>query len=361
MKKIFILMMALMMSFASVNAQTAIETPKFFDNWYVGVGGQAATPLDFNKAFPLNGAAAVVLGKDFTPVFGFNFEDNVWFSSHANGSHAFGVPHFDTFNNVNHNIVRGNYLGVNGTLNFMNLFAGYRGTPRLFEAQGIVGLGWWHVFTPNNSDKSHDDLGAKTGVNFLFNLGKKKAHSIYVQPAVLWNLTTPGSRHDQIAFNKMGAQLALQAGYVYRFKTSNRTHNFKTYDVGAMQSEIDRLNAELARKPKVVEKRVEVEKEVIKEVPVGTSNVTVYFTKGSCELSDAAKASLDSLGQNGVVDVKGYADEVGPEAFNQTLSENRAKAVAEYLTNRGLKVNAVTGYGETGDIVARVVVVSPTK
>ena len=76
---------------------------------------------------------------------------------------------------------------------------------------------------------------------------------------------------------------------------------------------------------------------------------------------DNAKAALDKLGQNAVVDVKGYADEVGPEKFNQTLSEKRAKTVADYLEGRGLKVNTTTGYGETGDVVARVVVVSPAK
>ena len=357
MKKIFIMMMALMMSF-TMSAQTAVETPKFVDNWYFGLGGQATTPLDFNKVFPLNGGVAVTLGKELTPVFGVNVEDNVWFGSHANGSHMFGVPHFDT--NVSHNVVRGNYLGLNGTVNLTNLFCGYLGKPRNFELQTVTGLGWWHVFTPNASDRMRDDLGAKTGLNFLFNLGQTKAHTIYVQPAVLWNLTNPHAYNDGVAFNKNGAQLALQVGYVYHFKNSNGTHYFKTYDVGAMQDEINRLREELARKPKEVVKEVVTERVVEKAVATD-NNVTVYFTKGSAELSDAAKASLDKLGQNAVVDVKGYADEVGPEKFNQTLSENRAKAVADYLTNRGLKVNTVNGYGETGDIVARVVVVSPTK
>ena len=358
MKKIFILMMALMMSF-TMSAQTAVETPKFVDNWYFGLGGQATTPLDFNKVFPLNGGVAVTLGKELTPVFGVNVEDNVWFGSHANGSHMFGVPHFDT--NVSHNVVRGNYLGLNGTINLTNLFCGYLGKPRNFELQTVTGLGWWHVFTPNASDRMRDDLGAKTGLNFLFNLGQTKAHTIYVQPAVLWNLTNPHAYNDGVAFNKNGAQLALQVGYVYHFKNSNGTHYFKTYDVGAMQDEINRLREELARKPKEVVKEVVTERVVEKTVATDNMNVTVYFTKGSAELSDAAKASLDKLGQNAVVDVKGYADEVGPEKFNQTLSENRAKAVADYLTNRGLKVNTVNGYGETGDIVARVVVVSSTK
>ena len=240
-------MMALMMSFCVANAQLATENAKFFDNTYVGVGGQASTPLDFNGALPLNGGVSVVLGKQLTPVFGVNIEDNVWFSSHSNGSHTFGVPHFD---GINHNVVRGNYLGLNGTVNFMNLFGGYKGTPRLFEVQAIGGLGWWHIFVPNDLDVS--DLGVKTGVNLLFNLGQKKDHGIYIQPSVLWNMTNPASERYSVAFNKMGAQLALQVGYVYRFKTSNGTHHFKVYDVGAMNAEIARLNDELAKKPKVV-------------------------------------------------------------------------------------------------------------
>ena len=357
MKK-FILMCALILSTVmSASAQTAIETPKFFDNWYVGVGGQAVTPLDFNKVFPLNGGVAVTLGKQLTPVFGVNVEDNVWFGSHKNGSHLLGVPHFD---GIEHNVVRANYLGLDGTVNLSNLFCGYLGAPRTFELQTVTGIGWFHVFTPNASDKSRNDLAAKTGLNFLFNLGESKAHGIYVQPAVLWNLTNPASTHNNVAFNKYGAQLSLQVGYVYRFATSNGTHHFKTYDVGAMQDEINRLRADLAKKPTEITKEVVVEKVVEKPVP-SDGVTTVYFTKGSYELSDAAKALLDKLGENGVVDVKGYADEVGSEKFNQALSEKRAKTVADYLTNRGLKVNSVNAYGETGDIVARVVVVSPTK
>ena len=342
------------------SAQTAIETPKLMDNWYIGVGGQVTTPLDFNKVFPINGGATLVLGKQLTPVFGVNVEDNVWFGSHKNGTHEFGVPHFDVFSSESHNAVRANYLGLNGTINLTNLLLGYKGAPRTFELQTVAGIGWFHIFTPNASDRSHNDLAAKTGLNLLFNLGNSKAHGVFVQPAVLWNLTEPGCLHNHVAFNKMGAHLALQVGYVYRFKTSNGTHYFKTYDVGAMQDEINRLREELAKKPTEVVKEKIVER-VIEKTVQSEAPVTVYFTKGSCELSDAAKVSLDKLGENGVVDVKGYADEVGSEKFNQVLSEKRAKAVAEYLTNRGLKVNSVNAYGETGDIVARVVVVSPTK
>lgn len=346
MKKIFMMTMALLFSLISVNAQTAIETPKFFDNWYVGVGGQVTTPLDFYSVFPLNGGPAVVIGKQITPVFGFNFEDDVWFTSHANGNTRFDHP-------FNHNVVRGNYLGLNGTMNLMNLFAGYKGSPRLFEIETVVGLGWWHVFTPNASDKSRNDLAAKTGLNFNFNLGQKKAHSIYIQPAVLWNLTNPACEHHNVAFNKMGAHLALQAGYVYHFKTSNGTHNFKTYDVGAMFNEIDALKAELARKPREVIREVQVEKVVEKQI---ISPIYVSFAKGSYELTDDAKNILDKV--KGSVSIVATASPEGTEEFNQTLSENRAKAVAEYLKNNKVTIVSEKGLGVQGDASQRVAIIT---
>lgn len=348
-------MMALLMSFSVANAQLATENPKFFDNTYVGVGGQVTTPLDFNGVFPLNGSAAVVLGKQLTPVFGVNFEDNVWFGSHANGTHALGVPHFD---GNNHNIVRGNYLGLNGTVNFMNLFGSYKGSPRLFEVQGIVGLGWWHVFKSNINDTN--DLAAKTGVNFLFNLGQKKAHSIYIQPAVLWNLTNPGATRQNVAFNKMGAQLALQVGYVYHFKTSNGTHHFKVYDVGAMQAELARLNDELTRKPKevIVEKVVEKVIEAPATEKVVDVNETVYFAFDSAELDDRAKETLDTFGENGIYVVDAWASNEGSAEYNLKLSQRRADAVKAYLEARGAKVESATGHGvQFGTTTGRVAVV----
>jgi len=346
MKK-FILFLALTVSaVVSANAQSAIEEPKFFDNWYFGLGGQVTTPLDFNKVFPLNGGAVVVLGKQLTPVFGVNVEDNVWFGSHKNGTHLFGVPHFDATEVNDHNIVRANYLGMNATVNLTNLFCGYKGTPRTFELQTVTGLGWFHVFMPNQEDLSHNDLAAKTGLNFLFNLGQNKAHAIYIQPAVLWNLTNPASNQSMVAFNKNGAQLALQVGYAYRFKTSNGTHAFKTWDVGAMNDEINRLrseNEELKnRKPEVIYKEVYKEKVIIRDA---TREWRVTFDNNSYELSASEKNVLDGIGNNAVVDVIATATNVGTEEYNLKLSERRANVVKEYLEGRGVKVNSAVGKG----------------
>lgn len=52
---------------------------------------------------------------------------------------------------------------------------------------------------------------------------------------------------------------------------------------------------------------------------------------------------------NNVLEVGGHTDNVGQDASNQTLSENRAKAVKDILVRYGVKMNGLEtrGYGET--------------
>jgi outer membrane protein OmpA-like peptidoglycan-associated protein len=49
------------------------------------------------------------------------------------------------------------------------------------------------------------------------------------------------------------------------------------------------------------------------------------------------------------LEVEGHTDSVGSESFNQTLSEQRASAVREYLTTSGISPAFVTakGFGKT--------------
>ena len=336
MKK-FILMFALMISaFVGVNAQTAIETPKVLDNVYVGANVGATTPLTFNSVFPLNTTVGLTLGKNWTPIFGTEVQSGIAFNDNGFGTNS------KTF-------VKAINTGVNGTINLTNLFLGYNPN-KVFEVQTVTGLGWAHLYgnTVNNDD---DELTAKTGLRFNWNLGKAKAWSLNVEPAVLWNLTN--GNYDQVRFNKNSAQLALSVGVAYKFKTSNGTHNFKEYNIDELN---DVINSLRAQKPK------EVVREVVtkKVVPTQTKWV-VFFEQGKSDLTDDAKAELNKIGENTIVDIVGHASSEGSEAFNQTLSENRAKAVADFLTKRGVKVNKATGEGETGTPKNRVVIITATK
>lgn len=332
MKKI-ILMFALMMGIVvSTSAQTAIEKSKFFDNTYVGVQVGATTPLSFNSVFPLNTTVGLRLGKDITPVFGLNVEGTAWLGSASDNQWRFDTQ------STWHNTFRATNVGVNGTVNLSNLLWGYKGTPRTVEVSTVTGLGWGHIFAPSEVGSDYDNLTAKTGVDVSFNLGKKKAHTIYVEPAVFWVLN--GNGYDGIAFRKQHAWLQLAVGYTYHFKTSNGTHHFKVWNVGAMNDEINTLRSELAKKP------TEVVREVVKTVTttetVSSALTTdVTFEQNSYTLSDEAKASLDKVSTDVTVNVIGTASPEGTQTRNEFLSKKRAEVVADYLRSRGVKVDKV--------------------
>lgn len=343
MKKI-IFIVTLLLSVFTVNAQTAVQTSKLLDNTYVGVQAGVNSPLSFNQIFPVNEYAGIRVGKNLTPVFGLNVDAGVTFNDHANGHTNGIVNHF-----ASHAVVNTVNVGLNGTINLMNLFGGYKGSPRLFEVSTVTGLGWSHIYnktTGITNTLDGDELVAKTGADFAFNLGKKKAWQIYAEPSVVWNLTNGTT--DDVRFNKDHAYLQLLVGVNYKFKTSNGTHNFKVYDIAAMNDEINSLRSELAKKPK----------EVVKTVTNTVDNRTfvIFFAQNSDELTPTAKEVLDKI--SGTVDVTGFASPEGTSEYNLKLSKRRANVVANYLKNKGVTVNNIIGLGVQGKATNRVVIVN---
>lgn len=84
------------------------------------------------------------------------------------------------------------------------------------------------------------------------------------------------------------------------------------------------------------------------------------FSTGSARLSSRSLKPLDEavsvLQQDADLKlvIEGHADITGPEAFNQPLSERRAKAVANYLIRKGINAGRLTtiGYGSTRPIAS---------
>ena len=359
MKKFFMMLAIMFASMLSINAQIATENAKLFDNTYAGAKVGLMTPMNFDHVFPLNTTFGVILGKQFTPVVGMEIEGDMWFGSHSPFASA---ARFDMTDS--HNMVRASYVGVNGTVNLTNLFKGYNGTPRFFEVGTNVGLGWIHYYTPWNAthmrNKYDNFLGMKTGVDLNFNLGKALEHTLQVKPVVYWNLSEPGTSGGTLAFNKLGAQVGIELGYVYHFKTSNGTHHFKQYNVGALIAENNRLLAELEKKPKEV-----VVTNTVTKTETKTEYVTVpgaayiFFAKADATLDATAKEVLDKV--TGTVEVIATASPEGSREFNQELSQRRADVVKEYLESKGVKVVKAEGLGVVGDNSGRVAIVTVTK
>lgn len=81
----------------------------------------------------------------------------------------------------------------------------------------------------------------------------------------------------------------------------------------------------------------------------------VQFETGKAELLPGAKAELDQLvswmqdNEGKKIEIAGHTDNVGDETENQVLSEKRAKAVREYLLEKGVAASRIIsrGYGES--------------
>ena len=81
----------------------------------------------------------------------------------------------------------------------------------------------------------------------------------------------------------------------------------------------------------------------------------VTFGVDSASIDAGFRNTLDQVAatltqyEKTYVDVMGHTDSTGSDAYNQTLSERRASAVADYLSIRGVQSVrlATRGYGES--------------
>lgn len=80
---------------------------------------------------------------------------------------------------------------------------------------------------------------------------------------------------------------------------------------------------------------------------------SITFDVNRAEVKPQFRSVLDQIAASirqypgTVVRVEGHTDSTGSAAYNQTLSENRAKSVASYLIGRGVEANRIQamGYG----------------
>jgi outer membrane protein OmpA-like peptidoglycan-associated protein len=96
----------------------------------------------------------------------------------------------------------------------------------------------------------------------------------------------------------------------------------------------------------------EIAKEVVEKINFAAKNV--FFATGSFKLLPKSFASLKGVADlmkadpSLMLDVDGHTDSQGSDELNQTLSENRAASVKDYLISQGVDASRMksTGYGE---------------
>lgn len=354
MKK-FLLAITMIASAAAANAQQPLQLGTFWDNWYVGAGGGVGTSMRFKEVFPLNGTATVFVGKQFTPVLGLELEGTAWFGSNAYSTSTKSGIRFNADRAGDYKtVVRGHYVGVNGTVNLSNLFGGYQGSPRCFEVGLVGGIGWLHSYAPGQEFKRGNHVGVKTGVDLLFNLGESKAHAVRLQPAIDWVVEGEGNKFP---LRRQRGQLHITAAYVYRFGNTNGAHYITACDKQYSQSELDsrlnelrdKANADLAAKDQTIaglqaelaEERAKEKTVVVNETKVVNETTqlapVVIFSVGRSTIDASQKPSVAMIATymknhpTSKVTINGYASPEGNPEANQRLSEARAKAVYDML------------------------------
>ena len=152
-----IILLAFVLGGFTANAQSVVEGTKLTDNWSVELKAGAVTPLTHSAFFKgMRPAFGIGISKQLTPIFGLGFQ-GMGYVNTTQSKTAFDASD----------------VSLLGKVNLMNLFAGYNGTPRLFEVEAVAGMGWLHYYASGDGDEN--SWSTRFGLNLNFNLGESKA------------------------------------------------------------------------------------------------------------------------------------------------------------------------------------------
>ena len=342
----------------TINAQTVVVDGGFWDNWSMGIQGGATMKMSgegfFKSARP---AFGLTLGKQWTPILGMDIQ---------------GMGYVNTTNSST--MIDASDVSLIGRMNLMNLFAGYYGMPRPFEIETVTGLGWLHHYMNGSGDT--DDLSARVGLNFNFNLGEDAAWTLGLKPAVVFNLTGEYP-NKKMAFNRDHANMEILLGLTYHFADGEGNRHFSLVNaidpiaLAAMNEEINGLRevvvakdvelVGLADELLVVQNQLNEARNKEVEATGQTIKIlesVVAFPFNQSDVQTSQMPSLEHVANylknnpDASITVNGYASPEGTEEYNLQLSQRRADAVKTVLVDKygiaASRINAI-GHG-VGDI-----------
>ena len=343
----------------TINAQTVVvKGGGFWDNWSMGVQGGATMKMSgegfFKSARP---AFGLTLGKQWTPILGMDIQ---------------GMGYVNTTNSST--MIDASDVSLIGRMNLMNLFAGYNGMPRPFEVETVTGLGWLHHYMTGSGDT--DDLSARVGLNFNFNLGEDAAWTLGIKPAVLFNLTGEYPS-KKLAFNRNKANMEILLGLTYHFADADGNRHFALVNaidplaLAAMNEEINDLREVIVAKDvelvgladelMVVQDQLNEARNKEMEATGQTIKIlesVVAFPFNQSDVQTSQMPSLEHVANylkdnpDAKITVNGYASPEGTEEYNLQLSQRRADAVKNILVDKyGIAADRINAIGHgVGDV-----------
>ena len=358
-KHLFALLFVMIPLFA-FSQEGGLKLNKFWDNWFISVGGggQMVMAEEFDFLVPgqekkqskdlfnmdyWSPAVNLSIGKWFTPVVALRAQGYGW---EVKNRDWFGDKKFQ-------------YWGVHADamINLNNLFAKYNPN-RFFTITPWVGVGFVHrmkiddVEGPGTTAAKDDMLSANAGFLFGFRLSRAVDLNLEIQGSIL-----PDQFNGRTVLQSYEGVAAATLGLTYKFKKRDFEPCAALDD-----SEIQRLLAENNRLQSDLE--ICLKKTVPPCPPCPKPETTTIVKGGDCppaafgvvrfalnsivittdqqlNVYNAAEYLKNNPGVN--VQVVGYADvKTGNPTINLKLSEQRAKAVAKMMVDKyGIPENRI--------------------
>ncbi|MCM1440844.1 MAG: OmpA family protein [Roseburia sp.] len=356
MKKI-LLISALAAGVATASAQDALRATNFGSNWSLGIDGGVTTPLTNHSFF---GAMRPMIGfhaaKQISPVFGLGIEGVFGINT---SSWGYGPRSATAFDN--------SYMGVYGTVNLFNLFAGYVPEQRVFDIDLVAGAGWGHDYVNKAAGDYHNYFATKVGANFNFHPSERI--TISIKPYVAWDMSDANVRFSSAAYDARHATFNVLAGVTYNFGPGFQiVREYNQSEIDALNQQVNDLRADVAAstlaasasQAEAAELALRLDScmnqkpQVVKEVNNNLQSVRyVFFRIGSSKITADQMPNVEMIAAylknhpDSKVIIKGYASQDGNEEFNIKLAASRAEAVRSALiTKYGIKQSRITAEGE---------------
>ena len=335
----------------------------FWSNWEINVGGGINATAwnelggDQDGVGDLGWQVEGGLTKWFNPIVGARVQ---LIGGQLNASDDFGrksnwiMPHADA------------------VLNLSNWIGGYR-EDRVYYAKVFAGAGV--NFVNVNNDGTPGFAGVAGLIN-TFRVCKQLDINLELKGILSAGRDMP--RAIAAIAGKYGQIYSATLGLTYRFNKRDWSKAYSQEEIDGYLASIAALEAGLAeahRNEGKLNERLAAQKaatdqalkdnealraELAKKKNSVVSSSAIFFNFDSARLTDRAKASMQVLQEtianapkDQVFTIVGHADaKTGAAAYNQKLSEKRAKAVYDYLVEQGVNKDQLTwkGVGSTENI-----------
>lgn len=343
----------------TASAQKSVQGSKFFDNWSVGVVGGGIVKTTHTKFFKgIKPNVGVELSKQVTPILGFT-----------------GQLTTDAKVTPSSNVVDAANLSLLARVNLSNVFCGYKGQPRLFEVEAVVGAGWGHDFYPTSQGGDYSYLTSKYGFNFNFNVGQLKAWTLSLKPSIVYNMNKNASK--DLGYNVNQSAIEMLAGVTYHFKNRSNGKHYMTYVKLYDQAEVDGLNAKvndlraqvndkdaqiakLAANARTLQQQLNdarSQEPIVKTITHNTNSYTleqtVTFRQGKSSVDASQLPNVERIAiylknhKKSSVTIKGYASPEGSAEINAKIANARAEAVKNILVSKyGIAPSRISAEGQ---------------